>query len=151
MAPGAHDALPFSIGDVFSREIRFDRDSIRAFAALAGDDNPLHHDEEAAARSQFGTLIASGTQTSSLMMATVASYFARKGPALGLGFSFKLRRAVKADTVCLAIWSIDKIAWKESLGGYVIDLSGRLQNIETGEVALEAYAQTLFTGAKTAS
>ena len=141
--PEPRGVLPFAEGDVFSRELRFDKESISAFAALVGDANPLHHDEAFAAHSRFGTLIASGTQTASLMMATVASYFVAKGPALGLGFSITLRRAVKVGTVWCATWSIDNIRWRERLGGHVIALSGKLEN-ESGEIAVEATAQSLF-------
>jgi len=141
--PEPSNALPFAKGDVFSRELRFDADSIRAFATMVGDKNPLHHDETAALTSQFGALIASGTQTASLMMATVASFFTEKGPALGLGFSISLRRAVKAGTVWRAVWTIDDISWKESLHGHVVALSGVLTN-DRDEVAIEAIAQSLF-------
>lgn len=141
--PELSNALPFAKGDVFSRELRFDADAIRAFAVMVGDESPLHHDEMAAKASQFGTLIASGTQTVSLMMATVASFFTAKGPALGLGFAVTLRRAVKAGTVWRAVWTIEDICWKESLHGHVVGLSGVLTN-DQSEIAIEATARSLF-------
>ena len=46
-----------TIGASFSRRVTFDAKSIRDFATLTGDCNPLHHDEAAAARGPFGSLI----------------------------------------------------------------------------------------------
>jgi acyl dehydratase len=45
---------------------------IELFTALTGDRNPLHYDEEAAARSRFGGLIVQGGVTSGLLNAVVA-------------------------------------------------------------------------------
>ena len=139
-------ALPFKVGETFVREVAFTAENIRAYATLAGDDNPMHHDLAIAERSRFGGLIASGTQTSAVMMGAVASFFVAKGASLGLGFSFKLRRAVKAETTWVATWRIDRIAWKQSLSGYVVDLSGQLLNTGDRGSAIDVTAQTLFLG-----
>jgi TRAP-type C4-dicarboxylate transport system permease large subunit len=77
---------PVAIGERFSRRFTFDAESIRQFAALCGDANPLHHDAAAAARGPFGTLIASGPQTASLMMGLNATFFCARFDALGLGW-----------------------------------------------------------------
>ena len=45
---------------------------IELFTELTGDRNPLHYDEEAAARSRFGRLIVQGGVTSGLLNAVVA-------------------------------------------------------------------------------
>ena len=42
------------------------------FTELTGDRNPLHYDEDAAARSRFGGLIVQGGVTSGLLNAVVA-------------------------------------------------------------------------------
>ncbi|HSC22862.1 MAG TPA: MaoC family dehydratase, partial [Casimicrobiaceae bacterium] len=56
------------VGARASRRVTFDAGSIRRFASLCGDHNPLHHDERAAAQGPFGTLIASGPHVVALMM-----------------------------------------------------------------------------------
>jgi len=45
---------------------------IELFTELTGDRNPLHYDEEAAARSRFGRLIVQGGVTTGLLNAVVA-------------------------------------------------------------------------------
>jgi acyl dehydratase len=45
---------------------------IELFTELTGDRNPLHYDEDAAARSRFGGLIVQGGVTSGLVNAVVA-------------------------------------------------------------------------------
>ena len=52
---------------------------ISRFARMAGDLNPLHHDHEFARSSPYGKIIASGLQTSALLMAFTASYFSKIG------------------------------------------------------------------------
>ena len=47
-------------------------EDIALFTELTGDRNPLHYDEEAAARSRFGGLIVQGGVTSGLLNAVVA-------------------------------------------------------------------------------
>jgi acyl dehydratase len=65
------------IGDRFTKDVAFTEDSIRQFATYVGDSNPLHHDQVAAAASPFGRLIASGTQTFSMMLAALPDYLRR--------------------------------------------------------------------------
>src|SRR6185295_19037483 len=48
------------------------REDIELFTELTGDRNPLHYDEEAAARTRFGGLIVQGGVTSGLLNAVVA-------------------------------------------------------------------------------
>jgi acyl dehydratase len=45
---------------------------IELFTELTGDRNPLHYDEESAARSRFGGIIVQGGVTSGLLNAVVA-------------------------------------------------------------------------------
>ena len=63
--------LPFSefrVGLEFTTpERRVTADDIRAFAALTEDHNPLHEDPEFARSTQFGTVIAHGALTFSVL------------------------------------------------------------------------------------
>jgi acyl dehydratase len=60
------------VGDIGRRTRAVRRRDIELFTELTGDRNPLHYDEEAAARSRFGGLIVQGGVTSGLLNAVVA-------------------------------------------------------------------------------
>jgi len=60
------------VGDVACRSRRITSRDIELFTELTGDRNPLHYDEEAAARSRFGRLIVQGGVTTGLLNAVVA-------------------------------------------------------------------------------
>jgi acyl dehydratase len=49
-----------------------EKEDIRRFTAISGDRNPLHYDEDAAMRSQFGEIIVQGGITSAILNALVA-------------------------------------------------------------------------------
>ena len=117
-------ALP-RVGERFSRRVTFDAASIRTFATLCGDHNPLHHDEQAASRSAFGSLIASGPHVTSLMMGLDATFLSGRGEALGLGFEFRFVKAVPAGAALTLEWTITDVAHKESLAGDVVSVEGR--------------------------
>jgi len=116
---------PVTLGERFSRRVTFDAASIRAFATLCGDANPLHHDEAVAARSTFGTLIASGPQTTALMMGLNATFFCARFDALGLGFQFRFVKAVPAGATLTLEWTITRSEPKPSLQGHIVSVEGR--------------------------
>src|SRR5688572_9160820 len=60
------------VGQTASRTRRVTARDIELFTELTGDRNPLHYDEEAAARSRFGGIIVQGGVTSGLLNAVVA-------------------------------------------------------------------------------
>jgi len=77
----------FSTGQKFeSGRLRVDRDRVKSFAAEF-DPQPFHLDEEAAKRSLFGGLAASGWHTAALTMKLlVESELKPAGGILGAGF-----------------------------------------------------------------
>jgi acyl dehydratase len=78
----------FAAGQVFkpSGRVRVEKDEIIAFAKTF-DPQPFHLDEEAARRSIFGTLVASGWHTAALTMSLIArSEYRAAGGTVGLGF-----------------------------------------------------------------
>lgn len=131
------------IGVRFSKKIAFTEESIRRFAALAGDTNPLHHDAEAAASSPFGQIIASGTQTMSMMLAVVPDYLSTNRPNLGLEASVRMLRPVRAGDSALIEWEITNIANVPKLKGWIVTTVGRLVR-QDGVVALTAVSKTLI-------
>ena len=64
--------MPPRVGDIGRRTRVVRKRDIELFTELTGDRNPLHYDEDAAARSRFGGLIVQGGVTSGLLNAVVA-------------------------------------------------------------------------------
>jgi acyl dehydratase len=60
------------VGDTASRTRTVRERDIELFTDLTGDRNPLHYDEDAAARTRFGGIIVQGGVTSGLLNAVVA-------------------------------------------------------------------------------
>ena len=115
----------FRVGERFARRATFDAEAIRQFAMMCGDHNPLHHDEEIAAASEFGTLIASGPHVAALMMGLDASFLSAHDVALGLGFEFRFIKVVPAGAELTLEWTIDAVEHKRSLAGDIVSVQGR--------------------------
>ena len=78
----------FAVGQVFkpSVRVRVAKDEIIAFAKKF-DPQPFHLDEDAARKSIFGRLVASGWHTAALTMSLIArSEYRPVGGTVGLGF-----------------------------------------------------------------
>jgi len=127
----------------FSSEVTLTPESTSAFARAAGDLNPLHHDAEHAAASRFGRLIASGPQTSALLMSLTATHFSRSGAMLGLEFAFRFKRPVFADETVKLEWLVVGVRPSTKLGGELVELRGRLLN-GAGETAVGARGKVLL-------
>ncbi len=130
------------IGDRFTKDVAFTEESIRQFATYVGDSNPLHHDRAAAAASSFGRLIASGTQTLSMMLAAVPDYLRLWQPNVGLEASVRLLRPVGAGDRAHIEWEVTDIADTPKLKGWIVTVSGRLVRND-GVVALTAISKSL--------
>jgi len=130
------------LGEVFGRSVSISADDIRAFATTVADFNPLHHDESVAARSRFGALTASGTHTSSLLLALTATHFSQRAQPLGLDFSLRFRKAVKAGDTLQFQWTVERIEHKPSLKGELVSMAGTVVN-QAGETVLTATALLL--------
>jgi len=113
------------VGERFSRRVTFDAESIRTFATLCGDHNPLHHDDKAAASGPFGALIASGPHVVALMMGLDATSLSARGNALGLGFEFRFDKAVSEGAQLTLEWTVTDVTHKASLSGHVVSVEGR--------------------------
>jgi len=73
----------FKVGDTASMgEMRVDKDEVIAFAQ-AYDPQPFHIDEEAAKRSFFSGLIASGWHTCAMVMRMMVDSYLRDSASLG--------------------------------------------------------------------
>jgi acyl dehydratase len=113
--------------DRFSRSVTLDEEDISRFAQAAGDANPLHHDREFARRSGYGSIIASGHQTSALLMGLTATYLSKQARMVGLQFSFRFRAPVPANEPLELEWLVTDVRESARLGGRLVNLAGRLR------------------------
>jgi acyl dehydratase len=121
-------------GDKFSETIRLTPEDASAFALAARDHNPIHHDAEAAARSRYQRLIASGTQTTARLMALTATHFSKLGDMVGLEFNVKFHRPVYSDDTILLEWQVVSVEESAYLKGEVVELRGRISNGDNHKV-----------------
>ena len=126
----------------FSSEVTLTPKAVAAFARAVGDQNPLHHDPAYAAHTRYKRLVASGTQTTSLLMALTATYFSQRGTMVGLEFWFRFRRPIYADDTIRLEWLVVSVKAHPRLGGEVVDLRGRIRNT-LGETAVGAKGRVL--------
>lgn len=134
----------FSDGHRFSTQVQLDAQSVSDFAKSAGDLNPIHHDNAYAKNSVYGGLIASGPQTSALLMSYTATYFSEFSPMVGLEFSFKFKSAVKADDQVKLEWMVLKSRESRKFGGQIIELHGRMVD-SSGKTAVGAKGKVLLS------
>jgi acyl dehydratase len=127
------------IGECLTDTLTLLPGSIKSFATLVNDRNPLHHDEAYAKASRFGSLIASGTQPTAYLMAMLATHFSVDAQPLGLEFGIRLTRAVKAHDVLSMSWKVVSARWKPSLNGDLVKLEGEALN-QHGETVVKATA-----------
>jgi predicted Fe-S protein YdhL (DUF1289 family) len=127
------------LGESFEATLELPPDSIKHFATLVNDTNPLHHDDAYARASRFGSLIASGTQPTAHLMAMLAAHFSQYAQPLGLEFGIKLTRAVKAHDTLTMRWHVIEAKWKASLNGDLVKLEGDAIN-QLGETVMKATA-----------
>src|SRR5690242_21622248 len=128
----------------FSCEVTFTPDSVAEYARAAGDTNPVHFDAAFAGQTRYRRIIASGTQTTALLLGLTAAHFSKQSSMVGLEYSVRFRRPVFADeTICLE-WLIIKVTPNARLGGHIVDLRGRVRR-QDGETAVGAKGRVLVT------
>lgn len=136
MRPRAHER--------FSAAVALTPATVAAFARAAGDDNPVHHDAAFAAGTRYGRRIASGTQTSALLLGLTASHFSKSGAMVGLEFWLRYRRPVFADETIRLEWLVIRVTPNARLRGDVVELRGRIRG-EDGATAVGAKGRVLVT------
>ncbi len=123
------------VGERITEEARFSKEEIVEFARLAGDFNPLHHDEEFAKSTRFGGIIASGTQIASRFMGMTATHFSKRGASLGLEFTLRFAGPVHPEERLEMVWEVVEVTHKPKLNGEIVKIDGRVTN-PAGEVVL---------------
>jgi 3-hydroxybutyryl-CoA dehydratase len=130
--------------DRFSCEITLTPDSVAEYARAAGDRNPVHFDPAFAARTRYRRLIASGTQTTALLLGLTATHFSKDTSMVGLEYWVKFRRPVFADERIRVEWLVIKVTRNARLGGEIVDLRGRVRG-EDGQTSIGAKGRVLVT------
>ncbi|EJW09906.1 hypothetical protein A33M_0783 [Rhodovulum sp. PH10] len=113
-----------------------------AFAKLAGDENPLHHDAAYAAGTRYRTPIVSGPQMAAQLMGFLATHYAEKGAVIGHDISFRFHKAIPVDQEITLEWAVDSVTEAPHLGSDVVVLRGRILTAD-GTVATSAKARIL--------
>lgn len=85
-----------TVGQSVSRTLRVTPESVRLYAEITGDRNPLHFDEDFAARTPFGRLVAHGGITTGILHALVAGDMPGPGTVF-LSQDWKFTAPVFAD------------------------------------------------------
>ena len=130
--------------DRFSREIKLTPDKVGEYALAAGDSNPVHFDAAFAAQTRYRRLIASGTQTTALLLGLTAAHFSRDASMVGLEYWVRFRRPVYADETIRLEWLVIKVTPNRRLGGHIVDLRGRVLG-QDGQTAVGAKGRVLVT------
>ena len=89
------------VGDSASRSRTVRARDIELFTEITGDRNPVHYDEELAARSRFGGIVVQGGVTSGLLNAVVAEELPGPGSVF-LNVNWNFRVAVRPGDVLTA-------------------------------------------------
>jgi 3-hydroxybutyryl-CoA dehydratase len=130
--------------DRFSSEVTLSPDRVAEYALAAGDSNPIHFDAEFAAQTRYRRIIASGTQTTALLLGLTAAHFSNGASMVGLEYSVKFRRPVFADETIRMEWLVIRVTPNARLGGHIVELRGRLQG-QDGKTAIGAKGRVLVT------
>jgi 3-hydroxybutyryl-CoA dehydratase len=128
----------------FWSEIQLSPAIVSQYATAAGDTNPVHHDPEFAATTRYGRPIASGTQTTALLLGLTASHFSRAAAMVGLEYWVGFRRPIYADETIRLEWLVVKVTPNERLRGDVVELRGRIRG-QDGRTSLGARGRVLVT------
>ena len=127
-------------GDKASRSLTISDETIRAFAEVTGDTNPVHLDDDYAAGTRFGRRIAHGMIAAGLISATLANDLPGPGTVyLNQTLKFKLP-VYPGDTVTATVEVLSVRPDKP-----IVTLSTVCTN-QDGEVVLTGEAVVLFEG-----
>lgn len=127
-------AAGVQVGDTVEFEKRLSDEDVREFAAISGDRNPLHLDEEFAAQTVFSERIVHGMLASSLISAALARL---PGTTVYLSQDLEFHRPVHLDDHVTAECEI-----VEDLGGDTYRLTTRVVD-DDREVLIDGEAVVL--------
>lgn len=128
--------MQLKIGDKFSTSKQITDAVVRAFAELSGDYNPIHLDEEFAAKTRFGKRIAHGMISGALISA-VLGYELKDRKVVYLSQTLKFTAPVFIDDTVTATATVTNI--REDKNIVTVETICTNQNNETvvkGEAAI---------------
>lgn len=125
------------VGASASRTKTIDDEVVRTFAELTGDTNPVHLDDDYAARSRFGRRIAHGMIAAGVVSATLANDLPGPGTVY-LGQTLKFKAPVYIDDTVTV--TVEVVSVREDKP--IATLSTVCTN-QDGEVVLEGEAVVL--------
>ena len=132
--------MDLKIGDSFSTSRLVTDEIIRKFADVSGDYNPIHLDEEFAAKTRFGKRIAHGMLSGAFISAVLGNEF-RERKIIYLSQTMKFVAPVFIDDTVIATGTITNI--REDKGIVTLETTCTNQNGETlvkGEAAVMVLA-----------
>ena len=97
-----------SIGQSDEMTYTVTEDTIAKFAAVSGDDNPVHLDEDYAAKTQFGGRIAHGMLSASFISAVIGTRLPGHG-SIYLSQTLRFRRPVKIGDEVIAKATVSEL------------------------------------------
>lgn len=128
--------MQLKIGDTFSNSKQITDAVVRAFAELSGDYNPIHLDDEFAAKTRFGKRIAHGMISGALISA-VLGYELKDRKIVYLSQTLKFTAPVFIDDTVTATATVRNI--REDKNIVTVETICTNQNGETvvkGEAAI---------------
>ncbi|MFP4321703.1 MAG: MaoC family dehydratase [Anaerolineales bacterium] len=99
--------MTISVGQIFTHRLQVTDALIRGFAEISGDHNPLHLDDDFAAKTRFGRRVAHGMLVGSLVVATLGQTFPG---AIHLSQTFSFKQPVYVDDHLVA--TLEVVAWR---------------------------------------
>jgi acyl dehydratase len=135
-------------GERVEHSLRYSEQEMAQFAALTLDRNPLHFSSDAARRAGFGGLIASGQQTSAIMMGLLASHFTRRDDSIAremlcLNVNFAFKTPLLAGQDIEMVWTVASADWHGKLDGMLTQLDGHATPRGCGKPAVVGRATIL--------
>jgi 3-hydroxybutyryl-CoA dehydratase len=100
--------MSIKIGETFSASKQITDSVVRAFAELSGDYNPIHLDDEFAAKTRFGRRIAHGMISGALISAVLGNEF-KERKIVYLSQTMKFIAPVFIDDTITATGTVVKI------------------------------------------
>ena len=95
--------LGIKVGDRAEFEKTVTAEDVARFADITGDSNPLHHDQDYAAKTRFGQCIAHGMLSAGFISAAVGTKLAPNCCVIYLSQSLRFLRPVKIGETVRAV------------------------------------------------
>ena len=143
------DERLISAGEKVTRRLRYSRADIAQFARMSLDENPLHLDSMVAQRARFGEIVASGQQTSAILMGMLATHYSRHDDGVPrqmicLNMNFAFKAPVFAEQEIVLQWKVSSVTANIKLKGLVGLLDGHA-SVARGKPAVVARGTILVS------